>query len=264
MNTKRISKSPLRYPGGKTRAVHILGAYIPEGTQSVCSPFFGGGSFELHLTKRGIRISGYDYFEQLCIFWNELLDSPGQLADLLEDYYGNTSKETFNAAQKRLIDMEGSNREIARDFFIVNRSSFSGATLSGGYSKMASEQRFNESSVFRVRNFRNDLVSVTYSDALDVIPKSEEDVLFLDPPYLLESSSLYGVRGDKHKDFDHESFYEAVIESEKPFLLTYNNHPDIKKLWSDFDQVETSWSYGMNSSKQSSELIIHHGLVKGL
>lgn len=258
MNQKRTTKSPLRYPGGKTRAIKILDPYIPKGTQSVCSPFFGGGSFELHLTKRGIKVSGSDYFRQLCIFWEQLSTSPSHLADLLDEHCGKTSKQSFYQAQDRLVNLEGSDCEIARDFYIVNRSSFSGATLSGGFSKMAAAQRFNQNSVSRVRDFHNDLISVEYADALAVIPQAEQDMFFLDPPYLLESSSLYGIRGDKHRDFDHEALYDAVVKSGKPFVLTYNNHPDIKHLWKDFEYVETSWSYGMNSSKKSCELIIHN------
>lgn len=36
------TRSPLRYPGGKSRAVSMILPHIPEGTEKVCSPFFGG------------------------------------------------------------------------------------------------------------------------------------------------------------------------------------------------------------------------------
>lgn len=47
--TKNIS--PLRYPGGKTRACKILDKILSENfemknVKTVISPFFGGGSFE--------------------------------------------------------------------------------------------------------------------------------------------------------------------------------------------------------------------------
>lgn len=255
------TKSVLRYPGGKTRAVKILQEYIPSTIQSVQAPFLGGGSFELYLTSQGIRVQSYDNFSQLTTFWNELLTRPETLADVLQKCLNTIDKETFTATQQRLIQQSGSSMEIARDFYIVNRCSFSGATLSGGYSSSAATQRFTQSSIDRIRNFHNDLLQVQHGDALEVIPDAQEDMLFLDPPYLLEESSLYGVRGDKHKDFDHETFFQAVQESGKPFLLTYNNHPDIRELWKEYQQVETSWSYGMNASKKSSELIIHNGIM---
>lgn len=123
------------------------------------------------------------------------------------------------------------------------------------------KKRFTHSAVERVKNFYNPYISVENKNAFDVISQAEEDILFLDTPYLLESSTLYGVKGDTHKSFDHKSFYDVVTESQKPFVLTYNNHPDIRCLWKNYNQVETSWAYGMNSSKKSSELIIYHGVL---
>lgn len=48
--------SPLRYPGGKTRACKIIDSVITEHfdiTQfhTLCSPFFGGGSFEFYFQR---------------------------------------------------------------------------------------------------------------------------------------------------------------------------------------------------------------------
>ena len=45
------NKSPLRYPGGKTRACKVLEALVTEHFDlneftTLVSPFFGGGSFE--------------------------------------------------------------------------------------------------------------------------------------------------------------------------------------------------------------------------
>lgn len=135
------TKGLLRYPGGKTRAVKILDEYIPGDVTSICAPFFGGGSFGIHCASRGITVRGYDSFAQLCIFWNEVLSSPQSLASSLDEYVGQVSKDVFIQAQKRLINMEGDTHSLARDFYIVNRSSFSGATLSGGYSQQAAQKK---------------------------------------------------------------------------------------------------------------------------
>ena len=54
-------KSPLRYPGGKTRACSILDEIINEkgfDKSVVISPFFGGGSFEFFLLYQ-IRLKTY-------------------------------------------------------------------------------------------------------------------------------------------------------------------------------------------------------------
>ena len=88
---------------------------------------------------------------------------------------------------------------------------------------------------------------------------SEENIknlLFLDPPYYLENrSTLYGNNGDMHDTFDHDKLYEC-LKKNKNWFMTYNNCEYIKDLYKDFKIIETSWSYGMNKSKKSSEIVI--------
>lgn len=87
MTYKLSTTSPLRYPGGKSRIVECIANFLPPGTTSVCSPFFGGGSVELYLAKKGMRVYGYDVFEPLTDFWQELLRDSGQLAESVQTYY---------------------------------------------------------------------------------------------------------------------------------------------------------------------------------
>ena len=57
---ERISytnKSPLRYPGGKTRACKVLEEILVknfnmENIGILISPFFGGGSFEFYIQNK--------------------------------------------------------------------------------------------------------------------------------------------------------------------------------------------------------------------
>jgi hypothetical protein len=67
--------SPLRYPGGKTRACEILDNIINEHFNitefsNLISPFFGGGSFEFYMqNKYGMYIYGNDKCHLLYNFW---------------------------------------------------------------------------------------------------------------------------------------------------------------------------------------------------
>ena len=38
--------------------------------------------------------------------------------------------------------------------------------------------------------------------------------------------------------------------------MTYNNCDYIRKLYKGYKIIETSWSYGMNKTKESSEIVI--------
>ena len=69
------NKSPLRYPGGKTRACKILDKIVSEHfnmkeKKILISPFLGGGSFEFYLqNKYNLEIIANDKFNPLFVFW---------------------------------------------------------------------------------------------------------------------------------------------------------------------------------------------------
>ena len=70
------NKSPLRYPGGKTRACKTLEMIMKEhfnicDYDTLISPFFGGGSFEFHIQNNyQLNIIANDKFKPLYNFWN--------------------------------------------------------------------------------------------------------------------------------------------------------------------------------------------------
>jgi DNA adenine methylase len=76
LKMKSVNVSPLRYPGGKTRACKIIDAVMIEHFDMTCfdtvvSPFFGGGSFEFYLqNKYGLKLIVNDKFTPLYNFWN--------------------------------------------------------------------------------------------------------------------------------------------------------------------------------------------------
>ena len=85
---------------------------------------------------------------------------------------------------------------------------------------------------------------------------NEESIIFLDPPYYLEKNSkLYGNNGDMHEKFDHEKLHK-YLTNKKNWLMTYNNCDYIKNLYNGFKIIDTTWTYGMNKSKESSEIVI--------
>ena len=71
---ERKLRSPLRYPGGKSRAAkHLVPMIEAMGVTKMVSPFFGGGSVELECAARGIRVHGYDLFRPVVCVWQALM-----------------------------------------------------------------------------------------------------------------------------------------------------------------------------------------------
>ncbi|WP_265016459.1 hypothetical protein [Wolbachia endosymbiont (group A) of Andrena dorsata] len=84
---------------------------------------------ELALASRGTKVYGYDAFEPLVKFWQVLLEDASCLAEVVRKYQNMTSS-MFYSLQKTFFTLKD-RVEIAAAFFALNRSSFSGTTLSG-------------------------------------------------------------------------------------------------------------------------------------
>jgi DNA adenine methylase len=253
--------SPLRYPGGKTRACKKLNDILNMHFEvsefhTIISPFFGGGSFEFYLQSNyGGRIVANDKFQPLSNFWNICKTDKEGLCEILRKN-NKISKKTFQEYRSSIMSKKGI--EQAAMYFTINRCSFSGSTLSGGFSLEASKKRFTKSSIDRVEKLDLRKFLMYNMDFADFIPMHKKGFMFLDPPYYFKRKSknkLYGKDGDMHEAFDHEKLHK-ILRRRTNWMMTYNNCNYIRNLYKGFKIIETNWSYGMNKSKESSEIVI--------
>jgi len=265
---KLNNKSPLRYPGGKTRACKLLEQILIENYNIkdynlLVSPFFGGGSFEFYIqNKYNFNLIVNDKFTPLYNFWNQIKLNKELLCKELRKIT-SVSKDLFLDYRNTILNLDHNILQQAIQYFIINRCSFSGSTLSGGFSKESSLKRYTASSINRIESLNLINLTLYNLDFVDFInhfdnhkTSNDKEFLFLDPPYYLEKKSkLYGHNGDLHNNFNHELLFNT-IKSKKNWLLTYNNCTYIKNLYKDYIILEVNWSYGMNSNKQSSEIVI--------
>lgn len=260
-----MNHSPLRYPGGKTRACKILDEIVCQhfdisAFDRIISPFFGGGSFEFYLqNKYKLRIIANDKFAPLANFWRTCKTNQGELVAELEKKIDRISKTEFLEYRAQIME-EPQQLEKSIMYFIINRCSFSGATLSGGFSQDASKNRFTRSSIQKIAQLALEEFEIANQDFTDFLTEMESpsprDLLFLDPPYYLESGSkLYGKSGDMHEGFPHEVLFH-VLQNYQNWIMTYNDCDYIRDLYKDFLIIPAEWSYGMNKTKKSSEIVI--------
>jgi DNA adenine methylase len=255
--------SPLRYPGGKTRACKIIDKVISDHFDislfdNLVSPFFGGGSFEFYFqNKYNYKLRVNDKFTPLYNFWKQVKTDKNELCVELRKI-PTVTKEDFTNYRKTILELDNKTLEQSIQYFIINRCSFSGATLSGGFSEEASKKRYTESSVNKIEALDFTLIDIYNYDFEYFINSYPDDksIIFLDPPYYLnKKSKLYGNNGDMHEDFDHQKLFD-VIKTKQNWIITYNNCEYVKNLYKDYTIIEVNWSYGMNKSKESSEIII--------
>ncbi|NLN95621.1 MAG: DNA adenine methylase [Bacteroidales bacterium] len=259
-------KSPLRYPGGKSKAIKFIAPLIPEFDE-FREPFVGGGSVFVYLKQTHPHKLFWinDIYENLYYFWKNVKQNPNELIRQIQCW-----KDKFNEGQKLhryLLDNISNFEEIkkAAAFFIFNRITFSGTTESGGFSSAAYKKRFTQSSIERVKllsHILND-TKITNKDYQSVIEKQGKNVfLFLDPPYYSATkSALYGKNGNLHKSFDHKRFAEILKRTNHKWLITYDDSEYIRNLFSFANIREWSLTYGMrnvgvNGNQKGKELFI--------
>lgn len=250
--------SVLRYPGGKTRAAAILEKYIPEDVDTLCSPFFGGGSFELFLkNKRNIKIIANDKYEPLINFWKVLQENKEILHQQVKEIKAVFNQDMFKVCKVKLHDISVDKVERAACFFAVNRSSFSGSTCSGGFSKESAEKRFNDSSIGKLLEIDLSDIEFYNEDFQTFVERHPNTFMYLDPPYYLESKSrLYGDQGNLHINFNHNKLAE-LLAPRQLWVMSYNDCTKVRELYKDCVVDEASWAYGMNKKKTSCEVVIY-------
>ena len=254
---EKIAKTVLRYPGGKFRAVNTIVDLIPKTATKLCSPFLGGGSVELVCARNNIKVFGYDIFSPLVEFWQCLISNPIKLANVVEKYHPLAKSKFYNLQKTQ--NKSKSKYERAGIFYALNRSSFSGSTLSGGMSP--GHPRFNKAAIDRIRSFRIENFSVRKLDFRESLPKHQNDFVYLDPPYMI-THKLYGIKGNAHKNFDHNELAK-ILKNRNNWILSYNNTDDVHKLYRGHTFCYPDWKYGMSSEKKSNEvLILSHDVAK--
>jgi len=249
-------KSPLRYPGGKSKAIKKIIPFVPE-FEEYREPFVGGGSVFIELKqlfpKRFYWIN--DKNENVYLFWKYIQYdwvAFSMIVECLYEEYSGRGKDLFNF----LNDNKNYRRDfdditLAARFFILNRITFSGTVDSGGYSQQAFEKRFTRSSIDRLVKLRHimDYAKITNYDYKRIITKDGSDVfIYLDPPYYSnKKSNLYGKNGDLHGSFDHLYFSKIMRDINHKWLITLDDCDEIRDMFSYADIIPWNLQYGMNN-----------------
>jgi len=264
-----IYKSPLRYPGGKQKAITQIAKMLPGNCYEFREPLVGGGSVFFHARSNNFasRFWINDKFEELISFWRVVKDP--KLNARLRKELESLRRSFSDAAEIKEYFLKARDEEPSGDyrkaflFFFFNRVTFSGTTRAGGFSSAASISRFTASSIERLKNLPEALADtqITSGDFESVIQAPGNDVfLFLDPPYYT-ATKLYGRGGSLHY-FDHERLASLLRRTDHRFLITYDDCDEIRKLYRWAKIIPWELQYGMNNcnlqneSKIGSELFI--------
>jgi len=242
-------KTPLRYPGGKSKAIKTLSKWYPKVIEEYREPFLGGGSIAIDVTKANPDIPVWvnDLYVPLYNFWRQLRNRGEELSERVreekqnmldsgsQDEKDSFAKNLFNRYASEIDNYGDFEKAVA--FFIMNKCSYSGLTENSTFSVTAANSNFSLVGAKKLAEFSKLIKNwkITNNDYSQVMNADgpENTFVFLDPPYDIKDF-LYGKNREMHKSFDHEVFAENVYKCPHKFMITYNVNDRLLELYKDY------------------------------
>ena len=274
-------KTPLRYPGGKSRACTKMDQYLLKVSDSkeYREPFLGGGSVAIHITKKYPHLDVWvnDLYTPLCTFWKVLQDDGYRLYKRLQELKSKypsrgTAKDLFLQSKDYLTQGGQEPLWTAAAFYVVNKCSFSGLTEASSFSPQASDNNFSMRGIDKLPGYSQIIKNwkITNLSYEEMLTDDREVFTYLDPPYDIKDN-LYGRKGSMHKRFDHDKFAADCDRFVGPQLISYNSDQLVRDRFegwnaSEFDLTYTMRSVGeyMREQQKRKELLLFNYGIEGL
>lgn len=264
--------SPLRYPGGKSCLLELTSTILRiNGLERghYAEPYAGGCGLALALLYGGhvadIHINDID--PSIWAFWHSVLNE----TDALTTKIANTAVTIEEWLKQR--DIHRSQRTddtLALGFsaFFLNRTNRSGiikgAGVIGGLQQNGNYKidcRFNHDElsrrITRIKKYQ-DRIHLTQLDALDFLERCDSSLpsdalLFIDPPYYKKGAGLYT---SFYAPEDHAALAAKVISIDRPWIVTYDDTPEIRGLYRNRRQYCFDINYSLQEKRVGTELLI--------
>ena len=266
-------KTPLRYPGGKSRACVKLETFLPDlrDYREFREPFLGGGSVAIHITKKYPHLDIWvnDLYEPLVNFWKTLQDDGYKMFKRLQELKSRypdqeSARGLFLEAKELVNDHSISPLFRACSFYVINKCSFSGLTESSSFSRQASDSNFSMRGIEKLPGYTQIIENwkITNISYEKLLTDNRDTFTYLDPPYDIKDN-LYGKKGDMHKSFDHDVFASNCDRFLAPQLISYNSSQLVKERFKTWEAGEFGLTYTMRSvgeymreQKERKELVL--------
>lgn len=268
--------SPFRYPGGKGFMSALLKRRMLQlstaSNRVFAEPFCGGAGAALILLADGhadvVKINDAD----LRIFsaWYAMLEEPERFVAKLRDVRLDIEEWYHHRDLVADFSDEEYSFDVGFSTFYMNRTTRSGIILNagpiGGYDqrgKWKLNARFNVErlvsqvlwlSANRARIELTNMDALSFIDRIRRRPDSENTMFFIDPPYVKAGGRLYF---DGMSEAKHVALSDILTSgSVKHWILTYDDAPLIRQLYTSQKCSNISVNYSLQSKRRENEILI--------
>lgn len=256
-----------RCPGGKRRIASRIVEQILEQCRdrqitSYCEPFVATASVCLALLKTAgemiQKVGLNDRDRGVFAIWWSLLNEPNELRRLVPQF--NLSRKAFYQFKEDLLEgREFSLPELALRKLAIHQMSFSGLGTMARGPMTAIASRWSppwiERNIDQARHLlagkQAHVTNMNYRNVVSEV--GEETFVYLDPPYVEAGNQLYQYSFD---EYDHQQLRELLEHAKFPWVLSYNDHPEIRRMYRRDVIHEVPISYTINGLARKNELLI--------
>lgn len=266
-----LRQTPLRYPGGKARLGPFFGDLVRSNKladKAYVEPFAGGAGVAIYLLLGEFVNSIYinDLDQTVHAFWRAILEHTDEFCELVQSV--PLTPQEWDRQKTILTAGRGSSSTLQLGFatFYLNRTNRSGI-LNGGMiggreqtGRWKLDARFNRAEltrrITRISRYRQ-RIHLSNEDALTFLkhlsPKLGNDaLLYLDPPYYTKGQRLYT---NFYRHDDHRNIFNFLSTTRSPWVVSYDNHPVIRSLYSAFRISRYSLEYSAREWRKGSEVM---------
>lgn len=271
--TKAMS-SPLRYPGGKAFLVDYVANLLRENYLDLCTfiePYAGSAVVSIELLHQGL-VNNVVLIERdplIYAFWKSVFQCPYELIERIQNL--PITIDTWTKFQKyRFADspFDYPLAEMGTAGFFFNRTTFSGIMKAGPLGGLAQisqykiDCRFNKDrliqQIYKISHLHHK-IEVCFDDAIKYLRtnrrwlRRENCFLYIDPPYYQKGAQLYRYWYNYN---DHEQLACFLLKLEAPWLVSYDNHEAIRKLYKNANGLQEIYTdYSTSTRRREQELL---------
>lgn len=266
--------NPLRYPGAKSKLTKYITNLLNSEGLSGCTfyePYGGSAALSFNLLeKKVVKKAVINEKDPLIFcFWYCVLYYTEELIHMIETTEISIDN-WFKYCQYRDINFIKNKTILDIGFagLFLNRTNFSGILKAGPIGgKLQKSQykidcRFNKKVLIQIirdcAEYR-DFIKLYNLDAIDFMKtrikyKNNSTIfVYIDPPYYAKGQSLYRYYYDNSQ---HEKLYNYIKNKVYPWIISYDDHPFIEKLYSSNNRIKFYLDYSVRNAKKGTELLI--------
>jgi len=255
-------KPIVKWSGGKSKEIKLFKDFYPKEFKRYIEPFVGGGAvfFDLNFDDNVIN----DIHVELANFYQQIKNGNGEKIYDLMSQYPNEEKTYYIV---RDVYEPSNDIERAFVFFYLRKTCFRGMlryNKKGKFNIPFGRYKTFNFEILKDKDYENLLkqtivLNTSFEDVFRDY-NSEENFMFLDPPYDSEFTDYGYCKYDRE---NHEELFKCFKNTNNKCLMIIGETPFINNLYKDYIRTKfhKKYAFKIHSGRVGAEIDNYHLII---